>query len=894
LELVSCCVRKNTNITVSAGQNALVFRIGLPETSDQYQAEVPLGSYSPTSLAETLQIALNNATPMPAYRSWRVQYLTGASPAFQILHAGIVPPAGPNAIDFFKSTEQISIRGKPVYSYFAGQSISDTTVEGFPLFAQSQVLPDNPDTLAYCMDTPNDPRDLVLPTQVYASMNAAVHPQGEVSLTVRLERGYSASEIDGVSTPVSENRFKLVSYPGDPWLQGDEHMPVIDGISITAQTVSSPYGAPYNQLYTMHFPWSKDTKQEILFKGKNRNFHFRILSSGIMKIDLTEREPDGTPLTDTKGFYYMQANTDYRNANARRVGRWESVTAGLNGERTYLYVNDQCLLFNSYPEHTTAVSNQGSLKYKVNTIGVFNHFSGNTAQPGFGDTSFTKRQARYKILRVNTQGEIQKFVVIDPGEGFQFSDPPSSSTLLNFDDPATFVDDASNPGTILANCSSLNLGTFQTSPALISTNLTRAGNQFSGGFLMRTSKLYPHSTLGIARKEMVEGTYGLNDPEGNRLGDLAVAVEPGGPTPFRVSVYQWQQTDPDVSVGGLVPLIDGITYTTWNTLNTTGTPPAVWTQYSGFESIKVTIQTNVFNLKVFISHEDAGNPGQFIEQRLLCETGDNIDGRLFEQTLKERMYPLFPVYSLHPNGALGGAFRYAIDGTFEPIRETLDPQGHHISYRPYQTMVGAKVQTNDQYGPGPIADVDLPRIMLKARPLETSAIVGGVPGLNEIVAEDYDPARSAVLGVLLNLDSVYNCVQGAVGQARVFTGTAAAVGIPFLGSYAIEIANLPIEGVVGKNYGLNGERIGIGTRNAILHIVPAEQQDDDPNATVQLFTYKAQFGCPVDLKLASESSLYDLHFRLRNIESGELLQDLIHPTQIIFKVTRANKSQPYE
>ena len=113
LELVSCVIRRDMSTTVIAGQNSMVVRIGEPETSNQFEAVVVPGTYTIPELADAIETALNDATPIPQYRTFTCT--VNASNQLVIAHGGIQAQPSSNAMIFAMTLEDFYAIMNDVY-----------------------------------------------------------------------------------------------------------------------------------------------------------------------------------------------------------------------------------------------------------------------------------------------------------------------------------------------------------------------------------------------------------------------------------------------------------------------------------------------------------------------------------------------------------------------------------------------------------------------------------------------------------------------------------------------------------------------------------------------------------------------------------------------------------
>ncbi len=906
LELVSSVIRRDTSAIVVAGQNSILVRIGEPETSNQFEAVVEPGSYSITALADAVAQALNDATPIPQYRTFTCT--VNASDQLVITHGGIEPLPAENAQTF--ATTPVNngnmVTDPPVIPFrselpaFGGtgmDQVSGYFNNYFGGVANSPYLINAPieaDGTPFSMDK--------APQTFYTFENTAVHPNnGEIKLSIPMQRGYNVSTIDGTfGTSQAANIFKYYPNVGDPFgaifglptADFDASPPMYFKIKTVASTAGGVTEASRNQYLIECAPEDVDSNGAIIRK----NFAMRINASGVMTIDCTVRDSLLRPIgKESEESVHLMGNYHYvsgvwkrrdvpggpQNDDPLPVARFDGFQVDKTGTRSYLYTANDCCLRGWDAEATPTSGGGASVRYKTGSVGIINSF-GSNGQPIASKTSdFKRRAATYKVTAVTADRRIAKYILLSPGEGYDATAP------LLFDDRTTIYGGGkTSEATIVANC-----GQDTLSASDLSTNYFALGGDVTrNGLFIQEAYTYPYAAIGIVSKTEADDPTS-NIGKGSTPDNCTFWIEmhpeyQGNASPFSVTVKQTIKNSTFMNDRTTVTLLDRVTPNSWNSILYTGPNPAPanWSQFTPGNTVELSIvQRDVYNIDVRIGHKMQGSPGPPQEQVSLVRTGDIIDGVTVLQTARDSEMPYIPILKMSPLNLTNDS-RYEFNGNFVPVRSTPALVAAGVfdkSWPDVYPSIGPITARVDDLRATPIANYSAPRVCLKTRPVNASQIADPPAATGQIATVDFDPPTTAQFGAVAGLHTAYFLAPGTA--TRTMTAHSPPPSMSFVGSYSIEMPNLPLKGWVGKGYDLAGNKVGHGQRGSILHVIPA-----DENVTftslLQVYDYRAAYPMPVHACLDAPTPFQSLQFRLRNIETGELLRDLRHPTQIIFRV----------
>ena len=477
--------------------------------------------------------------------------------------------------------------------------------------------------------------------------------------------------------------------------------------------------------------------------------------------------------------------------------------------------------------------------------------------------------------------------MINPGEGYV------DGETIRFDDPSTLAGKNKKSNKLLRN----NTATLTLTPAMIGTRYI-GGLSVGGkaGFNMEEFKVYPAVGFGFTSKVNASdllSDVGIN----NKDADIFVTFEPklaagAGNDVFKVSVTQTFHTGQGVNDKTTQTLLQDIDCETWATTVTLGGtapgPLTNWTSFSQGQTIRIIMDVrDVYNFEVKIEHDNGA--GVFVETQRLAGTGYEITQGIVTnevlQTTRDMSLPLAPCLCLPPFGFVANSISHKYDGRFAPITVTPVQIAAGVTATSYTgyTSIGPITGVLDNIT-STVVDGNDPRVVMKTKPLNLTQISTTPGPTGQVFAVDFVPEDTAQFGFIGELESVYYIPQGTTGAARAFTGTAPPHIMDFNGGYAIECPDLPVSGFVGKAYDLTGTKRGIGQKSAIIHIVPAENTITSLGANIVICDYVAKFPMPVHICFDNPIDFQSLRFRLRNIETGKLLQDLRHPSQIIVRI----------
>ncbi len=577
--------------------------------------------------------------------------------------------------------------------------------------------------------------------------------------------------------------------------------------------------------FTMHLPFDPNSTLNNLI---HTTYDVNIDLSGVMRITNSAGES-----------YYMFGNVDAFYTPTLR-GRFESLES-YSGTKTYLYVLDKGVVLGDVSgQHASPSFAGGQIKYILNSIGRFNYFN-QTNQPS--GTNTTRKAAKYKITGIDSNNNITSFIVIDAGE--EYFVPNTTDNKILFDDPETMLQTSRravelNPSLVLTQAAAI-------------TNSTAISNQ-DNGLLMSYQDVIPFTQVGLCRRDL------LPNISSTSMGDFVVQIEDNftSSPSIKVSVLQYFEGD------GLLKILE-TTSATWGSLTYSSgrTPPPNWTSFMYPNQVLVRFIVNdCFNVEIELAHS---LPYQ--EAITLLRTGETVDGTTFQRTLKERNLPLFPTLSMIPF-TLFRVPTVSINGNVE---EPYTPPA----------IVGKIVTPDDVAFQTAAANNDKPRLMLKCKPLNDTQIVANPTLANEITFNDFEP-NTARLGNILGMESCYFLDTNEATRI-LLAATNVPSNIPFMPAFTIELPTLPIKGIVGKSFDFNNSQIGTGVKNRILHITQAKEEVNNQGAS-QTFTYESQFRMPVKCENEADFQVTQLHVRLRNAATGETVQGLLHPTQLVFRV----------
>ena len=598
-----------------------------------------------------------------------------------------------------------------------------------------------------------------------------------------------------------------------------------------------------------------------------------------------------------------------------KLGRFEAAVAhGTDKrDRSVMHVNTTPLIVGIGSQSLPTTLNNANIKYKIDSIGYLNFHGENPHQPSPTDVqnnNFKRRPARYQVTEVEAGvGKLLGFQLLDAGEGYDLN---ASDLVLKFDDPSTVRKQDS--ALVLTDAASL---------TLLPGGSTNVGFDFitqtngKSGFQMEHGTGYFASACGVISEKDTRsagcdtGFPTIHDYRNERTvaanADLFISVRPrvlvgGVGSPFSVSITQTiRRSNTNVNDKVMDLILDDAQPHNWQTAFSWGgsaTVPANWSTFTNGQAIRVSLKMDdMYNYEVRCAHDDGS--GNFVEEAILARTGYVIDGNSVLQTTRDQLLPMIPIFKIPPFSLdlsnTQGSVECEIDGRFAPIDNThpqplpgfsLDDFSYPLTY----DFIGTKAPLLP-LSSTPVANYDNPRIMLKTKPLSDTQVVANPASTGQVTTDDFIPRDTAQLGFAANLHSAYFIAGGAGVGVRSFAGIGAAANSPFMGSYSIEIPSIPgAKGYIGKAYDLSGNRVGIGQEAPILHIVPADNNVTTTNGNIHVFDYKAPFPMPVHVKLDTESYFQSLSFRLRNIENGELVNDLRHPTQLIFRVINKEKN----
>tara|TARA_Y100001938_G_scaffold149410_1_gene236105 strand:- start:1122 stop:2030 length:909 start_codon:yes stop_codon:yes gene_type:complete len=295
------------------------------------------------------------------------------------------------------------------------------------------------------------------------------------------------------------------------------------------------------------------------------------------------------------------------------------------------------------------------------------------------------------------------------------------------------------------------------------------------------------------------------------------------------------------------------------------------------------------------------------------KTGDKVQGQIpsgpafkkFEFTQKSRTFPLHLSISQYPK---------TLEGSVPPENEDTEITGKLTEYNSNNNYfqgdrivkgINGNYNKNLQFlslgatqpelmapFPSTIDENHRPQIVLKTKTTGFEIVddAEAYPlDAGKIRENEVRPNRGS-LGADIGLHSVYTEEAGFTSPAT-FNGASAPIVIPELPSIAVEVNNIPIDGYIAKDYNVRDQQVGVGSRLPIVGIIPSLEDADVSNKPELHFRYNAPYSQPVICDLPTEQFLYNLSFRLREINTGKIVEGLKHPTELIFRVKNLDEKK---
>ena len=548
-----------------------------------------------------------------------------------------------------------------------------------------------------------------------------------------------------------------------------------------------------------------------------------------------------------------------------------------------------------------------------------------------GDGRTIYKMPRYKIKGIDGNGQPVAVQLLDSGEHIGLSATANFGNMF-LNDPSTFniLDPTVSDSTIV---------TDHTAQFNI-VNATSLGNQAAVAATTTAFQWLPtevslvNDLIYQANRTLTETADVNNFSPPNKVNfskDIAVKVVPlsvtatTGFVEFEITQFQplrktFNDDEEDIFesfalTGGDInerKLLLKCRPFTWNNFTGTGgyTAPtnwtSAWTAPTANHRIKISFeQEGIFATDIKVSFSTDGGT-TFVEEQRLLQTGNkvtNVPPNSFQemkQTIQPRLFPLHPCISMYPTkyrndpagsrpseiGLIGS--NYFNNSSYQKTNGVV--LGIDGNYRKNLEFMTSGANQPDIFTFPPAAkltpDQTKPQITLKTKshPITIDDTTAFPLAVGAIRSSELPPNRGS-LGNVIGLGSVYTAVAGFAAAGKIdFVGTSDATITPYVPSIAVEINNIPITGYIGKEYNLRDEQVGVGSRLPIVGVIPSLEQATAINKAQLAFRYNAPYSQPVVCKLPTEIFLYNISFRLREIQSGEIVKGLKHPTELIFRI----------
>ncbi len=558
------------------------------------------------------------------------------------------------------------------------------------------------------------------------------------------------------------------------------------------------------------------------------------------------------------------------------------------------------------------VSSNGKVWYDLTAANPWANSYGAGSTDNFDTTG--AEAGGYTFGRNKSAGTPRVYWLQDPsqsGRFFEYNNPPvpGPATLLDTFDliqPGIFL--SQTYGSTVTSASwvggtvpDLRTNLAQASPetATLKYRYNAATNVFDwdGGFvdIPRTithpggaftpvyKQNYGRTGIGWVRNDLVTGrtkypgdpnaTFSLNTAECDMVFDLRSNLSS---TDIEVDLFQMNNTGtanypaPGWRTGKTV-------FSTrpgdWNTdLPNSAPAPANWTDFTyGTDHIQMKISvTNLRTIAVIISHDTGGN-GTFKEEVELINSGQQgMAGESLTRNIREVFYPLRPILRL----SRGSSF----DGRTIRVIGSMDTQDITQTDAVLRSETGGAVETwqDAPDGADPPNATTLPALF-KFGSISPDQVVDANPTENQILTRDLPPNTGSVQDVF-GFENVYSY---AAGNATNPTSTESS-RVPHTQilepSLHVELPDFNIQSWSGES----------GDSTKSIAVIPREQWTTDSQKGS--LHWQSQYPQPVDLNLTETRMLYTLTARIRE-PSGELVKDLINPTELTLRIGQTDESR---
>ncbi len=572
-----------------------------------------------------------------------------------------------------------------------------------------------------------------------------------------------------------------------------------------------------------------------------------------------------------------------------------------------------------------------TITYIVGSIGEFNNEFGLAGSTVAGknsgiDGNGRKRTPRYKITKIDGSGKPEVVVLVDSGEHI------NANEKLMLNDPNTFTftkgglatdsdvvdnlclfvtpqaDDIGVQGAVFINehrYLPFQLGMVND---LINTALTENNDLEEERRVDLNCDFAKDLTINLVAKDTSTGTSGVGfevrqwQPNNTLYANEAEIVQrfTTDPTSTTGETLVWDFDDP----------------ATWNTscvynpARTPGsTPPALipWTLFDGSVStsrIRLEVEiNNVFEALVAVSYSQDGG-ATYNERVILLQTFEDvtIDGTPFnkmECTAKSRLFPYHPVMSQYPASLTTAA----------GINQ-VQAQGILLSYPERKNKVGRIVSNYDKnlsnIPPGSVipsifdfpvdqnaiggGDLTKPPIMFKFGPNIIANPTPSITDVGQLPANDIPPVTfsnfASTGGFPQSIFAITGDYSGGASPSLVIDATDAPDYKAFMDTFLVECPSITAKGYNMYNFNLAGNRVGTGVESQVIGVVPFVESNNtlSLNSDSTTLRYSTPYHQPVLVKLPVKTNIYNLEFRLRDIQTGQYLSGLQNPTQLILRI----------
>ena len=177
----------------------------------------------------------------------------------------------------------------------------------------------------------------------------------------------------------------------------------------------------------------------------------------------------------------------------------------------------------------------------------------------------------------------------------------------------------------------------------------------------------------------------------------------------------------------------------------------------------------------------------------------------------------------------------------------------------------------------PSANATKVSALFKFGTVNAEDVVDASPGQDQIVSRDVQP-NTASINLVLGFPNIANYPSGnATNATATPSGT-----VPYTSisepSLHVELPDFNIQSWSGES----------GDSGKAIAVIPREQwTTDSKKGTLH---WQAQYPQPIDLNLAETQTFYQLTARVRE-PSGELVKDLINPTELCLKIGETAESR---